>query len=114
MSETPLPSRALLEALVRVRHLLRSPPGEARIPARELRRTLQALVVLFDRLKPYLEHAESCGVHTLSETPMYGRRWPGPCTCGLSDLVDERAVLVTLRPSETWAERRERTARRNE
>ncbi len=113
MSEPPLPSRALLEALVRVRHLLRSPPGEARIAPRELRRTLQALVALFDALRPYLKHSEECGIHTLSETPMYGRRWPGPCTCGLSNLVDERAVLVTLRPNETWAERRERVARRN-
>lgn len=114
MPESVSSPRELLEALVRVRHLLRSPPGEARIPVRELRRTLQALVALFDHLQPYLKHPESCEIHLLSETEMYGRRWPRPCTCGLSALTDERAVLVTLRPKETWAERRERTGRRNQ
>lgn len=113
MADPTPASSDLLEALVRVRQLLRSPPGSARIPARELRRTLQSLVELFDRLKPFTAHPPHCDVHTLSDTEMYGRRWPRPCSCGLADLIDEKAILVTLRPNETWAERRERADRRN-
>ena len=88
---------APLEALVRVRHLLRTPAGGARIAPAELRHLLTQLLRLHDALVPYTTHAPMCESHRLSETEMYGRRWPRACTCGLAGLVDEKQVLLTLR-----------------
>ena len=95
-----------LAALVRVRQLLRQPVGGARVSSAELRHLLTQLVRLHDALVPYAVHPASCDSHRLSDTEMYGRRWPRACSCGLAALVDEKAVLVALRPDGHGAERR--------
>lgn len=110
MPESP---ESLLHTLVRVRQLLRAAPGTARLPVARLRPILSDLVGLVDQLRPYLRHADDCAAHELSEVEMYGRRWPRPCTCGLDRLIDEKAVLVHLRPDETRAGRLARHAARN-
>lgn len=109
----PEPPESLLHTLVRVRQLLRAPPGTARLPVARLRPILGDLVALVDHLRPFLRHAEGCDAHQLSDVEMYGRRWPRPCTCGLDALIDEKAVLVHLRPDETRAARLGRRAARN-
>jgi len=109
----PRPIHTPLHTLVRVRQLLRAAPGTARLPVARLRPMLTDLVALLDALRPFLRHTDGCEHHQLSDVEMYGRRWPRPCTCGLDALIDEKSVLVQLRPDESRDGRRDRLNARN-
>lgn len=110
-SNAPTSAAGLL-VLIRMRMELAKPPGEARIPKRALRANLNALVQLFDALKPFLKHAPDCRSVTEPPSTSYGGSWPQRCSCGLAELTDETRALLQMRPVESWAERQKRLRER--
>lgn len=74
-------------AAARLRAALDLPPGEGRMERADLATVLRAAEQAI-RLRAYVVHRDACRHH--SPRP-YGRvTVPGPCTCGLQDVLEGR------------------------
>ena len=74
--------------LDRLRAALALPPGEAKLGRSDLAEVLR-LAETAERLRRYAVHRPDCRFHT-ERRPYGSTTVPGPCSCGLSDVVAGR------------------------